>query len=171
MTMKRVSWRVVPVAALAAAVLTCGQAPQVRAQAAKRSSSDVETRQTPSNLPDQEEERCKASDLLGMEVRGAKGDGKIGSISDMVLGQDGNIEYLAVSFGGFLGMRDKLFAVPFEAIDFVKNGADPYARIDVTEEVLKQKQGFNQDKWPSEADRSFTSGNLRRQPGTPSASR
>ena len=98
-----------------------------------------------------------------MNVRGLKGDDKIGSINDLVLGQDGRIEYVAVSFGGFLGMGDKLFAVPFEAIDFVKTDSDAYARIDATEETLKQKQGFNQDKWPSEADRSFTSGKLRQQ--------
>ena len=68
-------------------------------------------------------------------------------------------------------MGDKLFAVPLEAIDFVKTGDDAYARIDVTEETLKQKQGFNQEKWPAEADQSFVTGNLRRQAATSGLSR
>jgi hypothetical protein len=65
-----------------------------------------------------------------------------------------------VSFGGYLGLGDKLFAVPFEAIGFVKVD-DAYAPIDASEEILKGKQGFNTDKLPVKADRSFANGKLR----------
>ncbi len=106
-----------------------------------------------------------------MNVRGLSGDDDIGSIHDLVIAQDGRIEYVAVSFGGLLGVGDKLFAVPFEAIDFVKTDSDAYAQIDAKEETLKQKQGFNQDTWPAEADRSFTSGKLRQQASASSISR
>jgi hypothetical protein len=81
------------------------------------------------------------------------------------------VKYAAVSFGGFLGMGDKLFAVPLGAIDFIKTDKDTYARIDVTEQTLKAKQGFNQDHWPAEADRSFTSGTTRRQASNMDVSR
>lgn len=114
---------------------------------------------------------CKASEVIGMDVRGIEGDDNIGSINDLVLGRDGQVKYAAVSFGGFLGVGDKLFAVPFDAIDIVKTDDDAFARIDVTEETLKAKQGFNQDNWPEEADRSFTTSNERRQAAMPNASR
>lgn len=114
---------------------------------------------------------CKASEVIGMNVRGVNGEDNIGSINDLVLGEDGRVKYVAVSFGGFLGMGDKLFAVPFEAIDWVKTDDDHYARIDVTEETLKQRQGFNQDHWPTEADRSFANGKLRRQANATGLSR
>jgi sporulation protein YlmC with PRC-barrel domain len=114
---------------------------------------------------------CKASELIGMNVRGLNGEDNIGSISDLVIDHSGRVKYAAVSFGGFLGMGDKLFAVPFESIDFVKTDDDAYARIDVTEETLKEKKGFNQDEWPTDADRSFSSVNLRRQATMPSVSR
>jgi len=114
---------------------------------------------------------CKASEVIGMNVRGVNGDDNIGSINDLVLAHDGRVKYVAVSFGGFLGMGDKLFAVPFEAIDFVKTDDDAYARIDITEETLKEKKGFNQDNWPNDADSTFTRGNLRRQAAMPNVAR
>ena len=105
----------------------------------------------------------KASEVIGMNVRGSAGDDNIGSIKDLVLSHDGHVKYAAVSFGGFLGMGDKLFAVPLSAMDFIKSGDDHYARIDVTEQTLKAKRGFNQDHWPTEADPSFASKTTRRQ--------
>jgi hypothetical protein len=100
----------------------------------------------------------RASHLVGLNVRGKTGEDEIGEINDLVIGDDGRVAYVAVSFGGFLGLGDKLFAVPFESIELVREGDDPadlYARVDVTEEQLKTRQGFNQDKWPTDADESF----------------
>lgn len=105
----------------------------------------------------------KASALIGMKVRGLNSDDNIGSIDDLVIGHDGNVAYVAVSFGGLMGLGDKLFAVPFDSIEWVNTDEDDFARIDVTEKSLKQKKGFDHDKWPTEADRSFTSSSLRRQ--------
>ncbi len=99
---------------------------------------------------------CKASELIGLNVRGKTGDDDIGEISDLMIGRDGRIVYAAVSFGGFLGMGDKMFAVPFGAVDMVRDGDDDmYARIDVTEETLEKKEGFDQDHWPEMASKSF----------------
>ena len=112
-----------------------------------------------------DKEACKASDLIGMNVRSAGGDDNVGSINDLMIDHTGQVKYVAVSFGGFLGMGDKLFAVPMEAIEFVKVGddddADVYARIDVSEQTLKERQGFDKDNWPTEADRSFVTGGQR----------
>jgi PRC-barrel domain len=97
----------------------------------------------------------KASDLIGMNVRGRDGDDDIGSINDLKIGQDGKVIYAAVSFGGFLGLGDKLFAVPFDAIEFVKTDDEFYARIDVNEESMENMEGFNQDNWPEQPNRKF----------------
>jgi sporulation protein YlmC with PRC-barrel domain len=141
----------------------------VTAQVVERSNNQA-VHDTDSNR-DHAHKTCKASELIGMNVRGVNGDDNIGSVNDLVLGHDGRVKYAAVSFGGFLGMGDKLFAVPFEAIDFVKTDDDAYARIDVTEETLKEKKGFNQDNWPNDADSTFTRGNLRRQAAMPNVAR
>ena len=106
---------------------------------------------------------CKASDVLGMDVRAKSGNENIGSVEDLMISHDGRIQYVAVSFGGFLGMGDKLFAVPLDAVEFEKTSErgqdEAFARIDVTEQTLRNKKGFDQENWPEQADRSFvTSG-------------
>lgn len=111
---------------------------------------------------------CKASDIIGMNVRGKSGDENIGSVEDLMITQDGRVEYIAVSFGGFLGMGDKLFAVPVNALAFEKTGdrddREAFARIDITEQTLRNKKGFDQENWPEQADRSFLTDSSRPQP-------
>jgi hypothetical protein len=97
----------------------------------------------------------KASELIGLNVY-TTGDEEKGEIKDLLIGSDGKIKYAAVSFGGFLGIGDKLFAVPMEAIRLERQDGDiNLARINVTEESIKERQGFDDDHWPAEADRGF----------------
>src|SRR5215212_9077446 len=58
----------------------------------------------------------KASELIGMKVEAT--DGKsLGHIKDLVIDPDeGGIQYAVLDFGGFAGMGDKYFAVPWEAL-------------------------------------------------------
>ncbi|HKT35508.1 MAG TPA: PRC-barrel domain-containing protein, partial [Nitrospira sp.] len=58
----------------------------------------------------------KASDVIGTKVQGT--DGKnLGSIKDLVIDpEDGGIQYAVLDFGGFAGIGDKYFAVPWEAL-------------------------------------------------------
>jgi hypothetical protein len=100
----------------------------------------------------------KASELIGLNVY-TTGDEEKGEIEDLLIGPDGNIKYAAVSFGGFLGIGDKLFAVPMDAIQLQrKDGEANFARINVTEESIKGRHGFDQDHWPAEADNGFMTG-------------
>jgi hypothetical protein len=112
--------------------------------------------------------KFRASALIGMNVRGVTGEDEIGEIKDIAIGQDGTVAYVAVSFGGFLGLGDKLFAVPFEAVEFVRedpndpDDEDYFARIEVTEDQLRARKGFNEENWPEEADESFRQSSPRR---------
>jgi hypothetical protein len=47
-----------------------------------------------------ERHSCKSSEIVGLTVR-TSGDEEKGKIKDLVIGQDGRVEYAAVSFGGF----------------------------------------------------------------------
>jgi hypothetical protein len=180
MRTKPTFWSLGTMAAIAAVIAIGTQTAPTGAQVVERSNSNVDRpldRETDRDVNRMHRDMnhahntCKASDVIGMNVRGLNGEDNIGSINDLVINHDGRVKYAAVSFGGFLGMGDKLFAVPFESIDFVKTDDDAYARIDVTEETLKEKKGFNQDNWPADADRSFSSANLRRQAAMPNVSR
>ncbi|QDT00729.1 PRC-barrel domain-containing protein [Adhaeretor mobilis] len=100
----------------------------------------------------------RASQLTGMNIYTPNGE-SLGEINDIVLDcHKGKIAYAAVTYGGFLGMGDKMFAVPFEAF---KTRTDPDDRdetmltLDVTQQKLEGAQGFNQDNWPNFADKSF----------------
>ena len=108
-----------------------------------------------------EHRAIKASELTGLTVR-TTGDEEKGKIKDLMIGPDGRIAFAAVSFGGFMGLGDKLFAVPFEAIHVVRNNNKvEFARIDVTEETIKDRKGFDQDHWPDQADQSFVAAGQR----------
>ena len=73
-----------------------------------------------------------------------------------MIGADGKIQYAGVAFGGFVGIGEKLFAVPLDSIRLEwKDGKIHRARVDVTEESIKQRQGFDDQHWPQTADRGF----------------
>lgn len=94
-----------------------------------------------------------SSSLSGDKVVNAAGE-NLGEIEDLMIDlQDGCIAYCVLSYGGFLGMGDKLFAVPWEAVDV--DTENQRFVLDVEEDVLKQAPGFDKGDWPSEPDRSF----------------
>ena len=71
----------------------------------------------------------------------------LGKIKDIMLNlHDGTIEYLVIEFGGFLGMGEKLFAVPFKALS-VDTKRQAFI-LGQTHDVLKNAPGFDKDHWP-----------------------
>ncbi|UVT20347.1 MAG: PRC-barrel domain-containing protein [Nitrospira sp.] len=92
----------------------------------------------------------KASDVIGMKVEGT--DGKsLGTIKDLVLDPaEGDIQYAVLDFGGFLGIKDKYFVVPWEAITFNANGKKIV--LDVSKRDLKKAPGFDKNHWPDFSD-------------------
>ncbi len=96
-----------------------------------------------------------ATSINGTNVKNTKGE-SIGEIKDLMIDwNNGKVEYAVLSFGGFLGMGDKLFAIPLEAFTFDSVDSEE-AVIDVTKESLDNAPGFNKDNWPNSADREFT---------------
>lgn len=78
---------------------------------------------------------------------------EIGSIEDVVLDtKDGSVKYVAVSMGGFLGVGDKLFAVPFEKLSCMKEDGEYKVTLDINKQRLQNAKGFDQDNWPNMAD-------------------
>ena len=91
--------------------------------------------------------------ITGDNVKNMAGE-DIGSIKEMMIDiHTGKIEYAVLSFGGFLGMGDKLFAIPWDAFDI--NAADRMLRLDVDKDRLDSMPGFDKEKWPSFADTTF----------------
>jgi len=101
----------------------------------------------------------RASQLIGANIQNDAGE-SVGEINDLVIdGNSGRVRYAAVTYGGFLGMGSKLFAVPFEAFHVKQksNNSDDYVLVlNVTKDQLKGAEGFDKDKWPDFADRDIT---------------
>lgn len=95
----------------------------------------------------------RASKLMGLTVKNRKND-DLGKIEDLVVDERGHVRYAAVSFGGFLGFNNKLFAVPWKALTVKHdvNSSTYYVELNVEKKYLENAPGFPSDKWPTFAD-------------------
>ena len=81
-------------------------------------------------------------------------DEKLGKIEDIMLDvETGRVAYAVLSFGGFLGVGDKLFAVPWQSFQIDRD--KKRFVLDVDKERLQNAPGFDKDDWPDSADQEF----------------
>ena len=83
------------------------------------------------------EYQMRSSDLVGKTVSNRL-DQKIGTIDNLLIGRDGRIEYAVVGVGGFLGVGEKLVAVPYTELKIEGDAV----LLDRTAEQLKALPGF-----------------------------
>lgn len=94
-----------------------------------------------------------ASTLKGDKVVNLEGE-DLGKITDIMIDvPKGRVAYAVLSFGGFLGMGDKLFAVPWNALTL--DAEDKCFVLSVDKEVLESAPGFDKNNWPTMADQSW----------------
>ena len=94
-----------------------------------------------------------SSTICSDHVKNAAGE-DLGKIEDLMIDLDsGRIAYAVLSFGGFLKMGNKLFAVPWQAltVDTVKK----VLVLNVDKSVLERAPGFDKENWPDMADPTF----------------
>jgi len=88
--------------------------------------------------------------LTGDRVRNATGE-DLGKVEEIMLDVPrGRIAYAVLSFGGFSGAANKLFAVPWSALRL--NTAEHEFILDVSRETLENAPGFDKSNWPDMAD-------------------
>jgi sporulation protein YlmC with PRC-barrel domain len=96
-----------------------------------------------------------ASTLDSDRVLSSDGD-EVGKVKDIMLDVgSGRIAYMVMSSGGFLGMGDKLLAVPWNALTLDANRK--CFVLALTSERVKNAPGFDKSHWPSMADRTWAS--------------
>jgi len=101
--------------------------------------------------------RAKASQLIGCAITNSEQQ-KLGAIQDIVLdGRNHQIAYAVVGYGGFLGLGEKYFAMPWSVFTIEPNGTDrgPAVRLDLDAETLTAAPGFDKGKWPDMANASW----------------
>ena len=94
-----------------------------------------------------------ANTLIGNDVYNVQEE-DLGDIEEMMLDmKTGEVCYAVLSFGGFLGMGDKLFAVPWKSLKL--DTANKRFTLDVNKEKLESAPGFDKDNWPDMADSTW----------------
>lgn len=75
----------------------------------------------------------------------------LGEIKEIMLDvHAGRIRYAVLTFGSFLGMGGKLFAIPWEALELDTRFERFVLQVD--KDRLKSAPGFDPDDWPTMAD-------------------
>ena len=96
------------------------------------------------------QEVLSATTVIGDGVKNLAGE-NLGKLEDVMLDvNDGRISYGVLSFGGFLGVGNKLFAIPWSALDL--NPEEKCFYLNVNKEQLENAPGFDKDHWPDMAD-------------------
>ena len=96
-----------------------------------------------------------ASTLEGDSVRNSAGD-NLGKVDEIMIDiPSGQVAYAVLSFGGLLGLGDKLFAVPWSALRVDED--EKCLILDVSKSTLESAPGFDKDNWPDMANTTWRS--------------
>lgn len=89
----------------------------------------------------------KAGSLIGMEVRNRENE-RLGEIKDLVIDlQSGKVAYATLAVGGFLGLGEKLIAIPISALT-PSEKADNYLLMNATRGEIVDAPSIAQTNWP-----------------------
>ena len=95
-----------------------------------------------------------SNDVVGMKVKNIQGE-NLGKIEALILDElSGKMDYVVLSFGGFLGMGDKWFAMPWHV--FTYDADQEKLVINIDQEKLKNSPGFDKDHWTDLNDTTYT---------------
>src|ERR1019366_759015 len=106
-----------------------------------------------------------ASTLAGDSVRNSAGE-DLGKVDEIMIDiPSGRVGYAVLSFGGVLGMGNKLFAVPWSALRVDED--EKFFILDVDKTKLEKAPGFDKSNWPNMADTTWGSEVFRYYGATP----
>jgi sporulation protein YlmC with PRC-barrel domain len=85
----------------------------------------------------------RANHLIGATVR-TSGDEDVGSVSDLIIGDNGQVVAIVVGVGGFLGLGEKDVAIGWGDVTRSGSSDELELRIDVTREDLESAPEFEE---------------------------
>ena len=91
-----------------------------------------------------------SSSITGDKIKN-KANEELGSIHDLMIDcNSGKVAYAVMTSGGFLGMGNKLFAIPFTALQCDRQ--NQCFVLDASKEKFEEADGFDKDNWPDMAN-------------------
>jgi len=98
------------------------------------------------------------SKFIGMDIENPKSD-NLGEVKDIIIDSTGRVRYAVVFYGGFMGMGDKMYAVPMDAFTFKRDKDmffdDDKLILNVRKDQLKDEKGFDNKNWPNLDDETY----------------
>jgi sporulation protein YlmC with PRC-barrel domain len=85
-----------------------------------------------------------ASNIIGERVYNSVADDaeNIGNVNDVVIGTDGNVEYIVVGVGGFLGLGQHDVAIAYEELEWAERDGQWWLVVNTTREALEAQPEF-----------------------------
>ncbi|MEJ7645828.1 MAG: PRC-barrel domain-containing protein [Chryseolinea sp.] len=97
--------------------------------------------------------RLTATSIIGDKVENPKGE-DLGKIDNFMVNiQSGQIEYVVLEFGSFLGVGGKLFAIPYKQLYL--NAEKECFVLNREKESFKDMPGFDKNHWPDTNDHTY----------------
>ncbi len=91
--------------------------------------------------------------IVGVDVKNFQGE-NLGKIEAVMLDKlQGQVAYVVLSYGGFLGLGDKLFALPWDIFSY--DNVNDCFTISIDKEQLKNSPGFDKDHWPDMSSKTW----------------
>ena len=84
------------------------------------------------------QEGLRASKIIDTSVKNTRGE-DLGEVDDLIMSRNGKIKKVILSVGGFLGVGDRLIAVPFKSLQIQEKGTIVYP---VTKQQLENHPVF-----------------------------
>ncbi|MFS8171649.1 PRC-barrel domain-containing protein [Vreelandella titanicae] len=100
-------------------------------------------------LTETPENTFHADALTGNQVKSSvEDDEDIGTITDLVISEDGQINAVVVGVGGFLGMGEKNVAIEWDSLELTKNEDDDdyVITVNASEDALEAAEEYNRNE-------------------------
>ena len=86
--------------------------------------------------------------MTGMPVKNRHSQA-IGHVDDMLVDvHDGQVRYVIMTFGGHLGLGNKLFPIPWHQLTLKYDEKETFFVADVSRQFLVKAPGFHREDWP-----------------------
>ncbi len=91
--------------------------------------------------------------IIGDSIVNRAGE-NLGKIEELMLDlEKGRVAYAVLSFGGVMGISEKLYVIPFEALKL--DASREHFTLDVDKEKLKNAPSFDMNHPPKASDRTW----------------
>ena len=87
-----------------------------------------------------------ADDIIGQNVKSRGTDEDIGEVTDLIIGQDGQVVGVIVSVGGFLGLGQKDVALPWDRLQHTMDDDESTFSVDMDQDQLENAPEYERDE-------------------------